>query len=143
MIQGGASYPLRKEENVHQQPPVVVEHSPPEMDIPYMFIPSREGSFVASENSGSDIPVAYRDSPTLCERPAGHSRDFFPLDDALRLCTASSAVRRTVNRCLHQDPGYEQHNWPTVLQECNVAEDDISFLMNEIAREMEFTSSRS
>lgn len=144
MIQGDASYPPRKEENVPQQPPVIMEHCPQEMDIPSMFTPSREGSFVASENSGSDFPVPYRDSPILHDRPTSHNQDFsFPLDNALRLCTASPVVRREVNRCLHQDPGYEQHNWPTVLQECDVAEDEISFLLNEIAREMEFTLSMS
>lgn len=109
-----------------------------------MFTPSREGSFVASESSGSDFPVPYRDSPILHDRPASHNQDFsFPLDNALRLCTASPVVRREVNRCLQQDPGYEQQNWPTVLQECDVAEDEISFLLNEIAREMEFTLSMS
>lgn len=144
MIQGDASYPPRKEENVPQQPPVVVEHCPPEMDIPSMFTPSREGSFVASENSGSDFPVPYRDSPILHDRPTSYNPDFsFPLDNALRLCTASPDVRREVNRCLQQDPGYEQHNWPTVLQDCDIAEDEISFLLNEIAREMEFTLSRT
>lgn len=148
MIRGDASYPPRKEENVPQQPqpPVIVEHCPPEMEIPSMFIPSREGSFVASESSGSDSPVPYRDSPILSDRPASHNhnQDFsFPLDNALRLCTASPVVRREVNRCLQQDPGYEQHNWPTVLQECDIAEDEISFLLNEIAREMEFTLPRT
>lgn len=144
MIQGDASYPPRKEENAPQQPPVIMEHCPQEMDIPSMFTPSREGSFVASESSGSDFPVPYRDSPILHDRPASHNQDFsFPLDNALRLCTASPVVRREVNRCLQQDPGYEQHNWPTVLQECDVAEDEISFLLNEIAREMEFTLSMS
>lgn len=144
MFRGDASCSPQKEENPPQEPLVAVEHCPSEMDIPSMFLPSREGSFVASENSGGDIPVPYRDSPILRERHASHDHDFsFPLDNALRLCTASPSVRHEINQCIQQDPGYEQHNWPTVLQNCGIAEDDIPSLLNEMTREVEFTSSRT
>ncbi|KAG1829930.1 hypothetical protein EV424DRAFT_366521 [Suillus variegatus] len=125
---GDISYPPRTEKDLPQQPLVVTEHYPSETDIPSMFLPSREGSFEACENSGGDCPVPYRDSPILRERP---------------LCNASLVVRREVTRCLQQDQDYEQYNWPTVLQECGIAEDDIPFLLNEMAREVEFTVSRA
>lgn len=137
------SYPPPKEENLPQEP-VVVDHYPSETDIPSMFLPSREGSLNASVSSGADFPIPYRDSPTLRERSASHNQNFsFPLDNALRLCGVSPVVRREVTQCLQQDPGYEQHNWPTVLQECGIAEDDIPLLLNEMAREVEFTVSRT
>jgi len=141
---GDISYPPRTEKDLPQQPLVVTEHYPSETDIPSMFLPSREGSFEACENSGGDCPVPYRDSPILRERPVSHNHNFsFPLDNALQLCNASLVVRREVTRCLQQDQDYEQYNWPTVLQECGIAEDDIPFLLNEMAREVEFTVSRA
>ncbi|KAG2338801.1 hypothetical protein BDR05DRAFT_1062508 [Suillus weaverae] len=141
ITRGDISHPPRKEENSPQQPPIIVEHYPSETYIPSMFLPSREGSFNASESSGGDFPIPYRDSPILRERSASHSFSF-PLDNALRLCAASPVVRHEVTQCLQQDQGYEQHNWPIVLQACGMAEDDIPFLLNEMAREVEFTVSR-
>ncbi|KAG1792733.1 uncharacterized protein HD556DRAFT_536401 [Suillus plorans] len=144
ITRGDISYPPRTEKDLPQQPLVVMEHYPSETDIPSMFLPSREGSFDVCDNSGGDCPVPYRDSPILRERPASHNHNFsFPLDNALQLCNASLVVRREVTRCLQQDQGYEQYNWPTVLQECGIAEDDIPFLLNEMAREVEFTVSRA
>ncbi|KAG1855942.1 hypothetical protein F4604DRAFT_1218549 [Suillus subluteus] len=143
VTRGDISYSPQKEEILPQQP-VVVEHYPSETDIPSMFLRSREGSLNASESSGGDFPIPYRDSPTLRERSVSHNQNFsFPLDNALRLCAASPVVRREVTQCLQQDQGYEQHNWPTVLQECGIAEDDIPFLLNEMAREVEFPVSRA
>lgn len=143
IIRDDISYPPRKEENSPQQPLVIVEPDPSETYIPSMFLPSREGSFNASESSGGDFPIPYRDSPILRERPASHDNNFsFPLDNALRLCAASPVVRHEVTQCLQQDQGYGQHNWPMVLQACGIAEDDIPFLLNEMAREVEFTVSR-
>ncbi|KAG1723283.1 hypothetical protein EDB19DRAFT_1916112 [Suillus lakei] len=140
IVRGDNSYPPRKEEQLPQHPSVVVEHHASEMDIPSMFLPSRENSFNASESSGGDFPMPCRDSPILRERPA--SLNFsFPLDNALRLCNASLVVRREVTLCLQRNRGYEQHNWPKVLQECGIAEGDIPFLLNEMAREVEFISS--
>ncbi|KAG1768055.1 hypothetical protein EV702DRAFT_1050176 [Suillus placidus] len=141
IIRDDISYPPRKEENSPQQPLVIVEPDPSETYIPSMFLPSREGSFNASESSGGDFPIPYRDSPILRERPASHDNNFsFPLDNALRLCAASPVVRHEVTQCLQQDQGYGQHNWPMVLQACGIAEDDIPFLLNEMAREVEFTN---
>lgn len=144
ITRGDIGYSQRKEENFPQQPLVVVEHYPSETDIPSMFLPSREGSLNASESSVGDFPSPYRDSPILRERSTSQNRNFsFPLDNALRLCTASPIVRREVIQCLQQNQGYEQYNWPTVLQGCGIAEDDILFLLNEMAREVEFTVSRT
>lgn len=138
------NYPPRKEENVPQQPLIVVQHYPSDMDIPSMFLPSREGSLNASENSAGDFPIPYRDSPILRERPASRNPNFsFPLDSALQRCAASPVVRREVVRCLQQEQGYERYNWPIVLQECDIAEDDIPLILNEMAREAEFTASRA
>lgn len=144
ITRGDISDSPQKEENLPQQP-VVVEHHPSQTDIPSMFSPSREGSLNASESSVGDFPIPYRDSPILRERSTrSHNHNFsFPLDNALRLCAASAVVRREVIQCLQQTQDYEQHNWPTVLQECGIAEDDIPFLLNEMAREVEFTVSRT
>ncbi|KAG1727555.1 uncharacterized protein EDB91DRAFT_889924 [Suillus paluster] len=139
IVRGDETYPSQKPEKSPQRPLVVMEHYPSEMDIPSMFSRSRQSSFNASESPGGDFPVAYRDSPILRERSA--SRDIsFPLDNALRLCAASLVVRQEVTKCLQQDRGYEQYNWPSVLQQCDMAEEDIPFLLNEMAREVEFIS---
>lgn len=144
ITRGNTSYPPRKEEKLPQQPLIVVQHYPSDMDIPSMFLPSREGSLNASENSAGDFPIPYRDSPILRERSASRNPNFsFPLDNALQRCAVSPVVRREVARCLEQEQGYERYNWPIVLQECDIAEDDIPLILNEMAREVGFTVSRA
>ncbi|KAG0701993.1 hypothetical protein DFH29DRAFT_533272 [Suillus ampliporus] len=140
IVRGNVTYPPQKPEKSPQRLLAVVERCPSEMDIPSMFS-SRNGSFNAleSESSGGDFPVPYRDSPILRERSAVPNFSF-TLDNVLRLCAASLVVRREVSKCLQQDRGYEQYNWSTVLQECGIAEEDIPFLLNEMAREAEFMS---
>ncbi|KAG2124406.1 uncharacterized protein EDB93DRAFT_1177816 [Suillus bovinus] len=143
ITRGEISHPPQTGKDLPHQPLVIMEHCPSETDIPSMFLPSREGSYNASEHSGADFPAPYRDSPILRERSTSHNHNFsFQLDNALRLCNASHVVRREVKQCLEQDRGYEQHNWTIVLQECGIAEDDIPFLLNEMAREVEFTANR-
>lgn len=108
----------------------MVDHDLSETSIPSMLFPNPD---LISEGSGAHFPVSDRDSP-IRERSTGRSFSF-PLDNALRTCGASLVVRREVSKCLQQDRGYEQYTWLTVLQECGIAEENIPFLLNEMARE--------
>lgn len=138
IIRGDVHYPQQREEKLPQQP-LVVDHYPSETDIPSMFLPSREGSFNTSKSSFCDFPSPNRDSPILRERSS--IRNFsFPLDNVLKLCAASVVVRREVAKCLQQERGYEQDNWPTVLRECGIAQENFPLLLNEMAREADFMS---
>jgi hypothetical protein len=104
-----------------------------------MLYPNREAYIFKSGSSGSSSPVTYRDSPVQRERPVGQNFSF-PLENALRMCGAAIVVRREVSKCIQRDRGYEQYAWLTVLQECGIAEEDIPFLLNEMAREAESIS---
>ncbi|OJA19064.1 hypothetical protein AZE42_09043 [Rhizopogon vesiculosus] len=134
----GNDYPPQREASITEQSSFVSDHDPSELSIPSMLFPSRKNSCV-SETSDGDFPIAYRDSPTLRDRPAGRIFSL-PLDNALSICGASLVVRREVSKCLQQDRGYEKYTWLTVLQECGIAEEDIPFLLNEMAREAESVS---
>lgn len=135
----GDDYPPHREASSSSQPSVVEEYDLSETDIPSMLLSNRPSSSHMSLSSECDFPVAYRDSPILSERPV--SRTFGDsLDNTLKLCRASLVVRREVARCLRQDPGYERHTWLTVLRECDITEENILSLLNEMTREAGFAS---
>jgi hypothetical protein len=135
----GNNYPPQREPKSTERPSVVVEDELLETVAPSMLYPNREAYIFKSGSSGSSSPVTYRDSPVQRERPVGQNFSF-PLENALRMCGAAIVVRREVSKCIQRDRGYEQYAWLTVLQECGIAEEDIPFLLNEMAREAESIS---
>lgn len=84
----------------------------------------------------SSLPPPYNiSSETRRRRSVGPQ-----LDRALKICGISPIVRQEILKCICSEPGYEPARWQTRLRDCNLNPDAVDFIIEEMCKELEGTT---
>ncbi|KAI6137171.1 hypothetical protein F5141DRAFT_1288731 [Pisolithus sp. B1] len=102
------------------------------------------GEASQSRNSivGTGLTSSYADA--LAHLQSEYGWEIGPrLDKALKICSASPAVKEQVLRCLRSEPGCDPPHWQSRLRECDLNPEAVDFIVDEMCRELEDAPGRA
>ncbi|KAI6102701.1 hypothetical protein EV401DRAFT_2079846 [Pisolithus croceorrhizus] len=102
------------------------------------------GEASQSRNSivGTGLTSSYADA--LARLQSEYGWEIGPrLDKALKICSASPAVKEQVLRCLRSEPGCDPPHWQSRLRECDLNPEAVDFIVDEMCRELEDAPGRA
>ncbi|KAI6138577.1 hypothetical protein BKA82DRAFT_1005019 [Pisolithus tinctorius] len=87
-------------------------------------------------------PPSYADA--VAHLLSEHGWEIGPrLEKALKICSASLAVKEQVLKCLRSEPGCDPPHWQSRLRECDLNPEAVDFIVDEMCRELEDVPGRA